>query len=75
MLMRLLQSVLVGLGTCFVTALLVLIGLIAWLHFVFQPRHPGIGAVAGGIYPALWAALPAFLLGFCWNLFLTRRRS
>jgi hypothetical protein len=68
MLLRLLRSIIFGVGfaTCLLMLFLVALGL--YLHFFWAPAHPGLGAVAGGIsYPAMWLMPPAFIAGFVWD--------
>lgn len=67
MLLRILNSTLVGLGVAVCLALLILVGLLAYLKFIWAPAHSGLGAVAGGIYPVLWFSPFAFVAGFIWR--------
>lgn len=67
MLLRLLHSTVVGVGLASCFAMLFLVALWLYLRFVWAPAHPGVGAVAGGIQPALWLMPPAFIAGFVWD--------
>lgn len=65
--LRVLRSIIVGIGFTTLVAILSLI--VFWIYFLFvwQPQHPGLGAVAGGLYPMMWVLPIAFIVGFWWD--------
>ena len=67
MLLRLLRSVIFGVGFATCLAILFLLALWLYMRFFWTLAHPGLGAVAGGIYPAVWLMLPGFVAGFLWD--------
>lgn len=67
MFLRLIQSTLVGMAFASCLAVLFLAGLWTYIEFFWVPAHPGLGAVAGGIYPLLWLTPVAFIVGFVWK--------
>ena len=67
MLLRLLRSIIFGVGLASCLAMLFLVALWLYVRFFWAPAHPGLGAVAGGLYPALWLMPPAFIAGFVWD--------
>jgi hypothetical protein len=67
MLLRLLRSIIFGAGFATCLAMLLLVALALYMHFFWAPAHPGLGAVAGGIYPAMWLMPPAFIAGLVWD--------
>lgn len=72
MLVRVVQSALVGLGCCMAS----IPPLILWWRFYIHHlvhTEPGIGAVAGGIGPSLIVFGFVFAGGFAWNWWITRR--
>jgi hypothetical protein len=72
MLLRLLHSVIFGVGLASCLAISFFVALQLYLHFIWVPPHPGIGTVHGGlIYPAMWLMLPAFLAGFLWDWWIS----
>lgn len=69
---RIVQSVLVGIGAGCLALLLSLACLQLYVSYAL-PHPRGIGAVAGGFVLALPMAMLLFLVGFVWNWRLTRR--
>jgi hypothetical protein len=65
--LRLLRSIIFGAGFASCIALFFLVALGLYLRFLWAPAHPGIGAVAGGLRPAMWLMPPAFIAGFIWD--------
>jgi hypothetical protein len=73
MFVRLLQSVLVGLGASVLAVPLFLTGLNIYIHLLVT-RQPGLGAVAGGLAPSSAILIIMFIAGFLWNWHITRNR-
>jgi hypothetical protein len=69
MLLRLLRSIIFGVGLAFCVAILFIVVLTQYNRFFSPPVHmePGVGAVAGGLYPLIWLMPPAFIAGFIWQ--------
>lgn len=67
MLLRLLRSIIFGAGLALSLAMFSVIGQGLYYRFFWAPTHTGLGAVAGGIYPALWLMPLAFVAGFVWD--------
>lgn len=72
MLVRIIQSMLVGMGTATLAFFVCVAALEFRIHHA--SRHVGIGAVAGGASVSASILLLAFAAGASWNLFITRRR-
>lgn len=73
MFVRLIQSLLVGLGVSVLAVVLFLFGLNSYIHRLV--RQSGIGAVAGGFAPSAAILIIMFIAGFLWNWHITRSRS
>jgi len=67
MILRLIRSIIFGAGLAFCSAMFYIA--VLWLHYHSPsvPAHHGIGAVAGGISPAILLAPLAFVAGFIWE--------
>jgi len=59
--LRLLRSIIFGVGLASCLAISFLAALWLYLRFFWAPAHPGIGAIAGGPRPAMWLMPPAFI--------------
>ncbi|HEY1492890.1 MAG TPA: hypothetical protein VGF49_00045 [Candidatus Solibacter sp.] len=72
MLVRIVQSALVGLGCSMVSIPLLILGWQLYLeHLAHAPL--GLGSVAGGLLPSMLVLAIAFVAGFAWNWRITRR--
>jgi hypothetical protein len=69
MLLRLLRSIIFGVGLAFCFAMLFVVVLGLYNRFFCAPpvTGPGVGAVAGGLYPLIWLMPPAFVAGLVWE--------
>jgi len=66
-LFRALRSILVGISFAATVAILSLFSVWIYMRYSWQPRHPGLGAVAGGIYPVMLVLPIVFVAGFVWD--------
>ena len=69
-----LRSTLVGFGLALLSAGLFLAALWVYIQFIWVRAHPGVGAVAGGIYLVRWLLPVAFIAGFVWDLRRSRKK-
>jgi hypothetical protein len=63
MLLRLLRSIIFGVGLASCLSILFLVALELYVRLLWAPAHLGLGTAAGGIYPAIWLMPPAFIVG------------
>ena len=66
MLLRVVRSTLVGIGSALCVAILAIATLKAYLKFFWVPAHPRVGAVVGAFCPLICLMLIAFVAGFLW---------